>query len=94
VSAERALLAGDAVGIESRLAEGISVAVGTGMLAAHAAVDALESDCFDFDDFGHRIKKNQVGRLLNLNQQISEPFYEVARLEGGLAQWLGSGVNQ
>lgn len=74
-SAERVLLAGDAVGVDRWFGEGISVAIGTGILAAHSAVEGFESGDFSFDDHRRRIRNSAVGELLRRNRVIARSFY-------------------
>ena len=89
-SAERVVLAGDAVGIDPWFGEGISVAVGTGMLAAHAAVYALASGDFSFGGYRERVAASATGWMLRRNRATARAFYRAARRPGGLARWLGA----
>jgi flavin-dependent dehydrogenase len=88
-SAERVLLAGDAVGIDPWFGEGISVAVGTGMLAAHAAAEALATRDFAFRDYRRRIAESATGAMLRRNRATARVFYRAARRPGALARWFG-----
>lgn len=88
--AERVLLAGDAVGVDPWLGEGISTALGTGIVAANAAVDALASEHFDFGDHHERVRESAVGWQLCRNRDMADPFYEAAAKFGGLEPWVGS----
>lgn len=87
-SAERVLLAGDAVGIDPWFAEGISVAIGTGIAAADAAIDALASGRFEFGDYRAAIQRSAVGRALLQKRLASMVFYAAAAERGGLDRWL------
>lgn len=89
--AERVLLAGDAVGIDPWFGEGISVALGTGILAAHAAMRGLASGDFGFEDHGKRIADSAVGWTLRRKQVLAELFYPLARIDGGMGVFLGAG---
>ncbi len=80
-SVARALLVGDAVGIDPLMGEGISVAIGTGMVAAHAIADALRSRDCDFDDYGRRLADSAVGWMLRRNWLSAGVFYR--RLKNG-----------
>lgn len=91
-SAERVLLAGDAVGVDPWLGEGISVALGTGILAAHAAADGLDAGRLDFADHAERIRESAVGWLLGRQRLFAEPFYAAAAQPQGLADFLGQEV--
>lgn len=90
-SAPHVLLAGDAVGIDPWFGEGISVAIGTGILAAHAAADAFERDDFSFPDHRRRIRDSAIGWMLRRHRATARAFYRAAPRAGGLAPWLGSG---
>jgi geranylgeranyl reductase family protein len=91
-SAERVLLAGDAVGIDPWFGEGISVALGTGIIAAHTAAEALASCHFAFGDYARRIEQSAVGWSLRRKQAIAGLFYPAARVPGGMAAFLGGGM--
>ncbi|MCL4683203.1 FAD-dependent monooxygenase [Myxococcota bacterium] len=84
------LLAGDAVGVDPWLGEGISVALGTGILAAHAAADGLAEGCLDFSDHTERVRESAVGWQLERSLAIAEPFYEAAGRTGGLAGFFAA----
>ncbi|MBX3024982.1 FAD-dependent monooxygenase [bacterium] len=90
-SAPHVLLAGDAVGIDPWFGEGISAAIGTGILAAHAAADAFARDDFSFPNHRRRIRDSAVGWMLRRNRATARAFYRAAPHAGGLAPWLGSG---
>ncbi len=88
--APNALLAGDAVGVDPWLGEGISVALGTGILAAHAAADGLETGRLDFSDHAERVRESAVGWQLERSLAVAEPFYEAAARTGGLAEFFAA----
>jgi geranylgeranyl reductase family protein len=90
-SAERVLLAGDAVGVDPWFGEGISVAIGTGILAAHAASEALAEGRFDFAGYRERVRESAVGWRLTRSRLLAEPFYEAAAKPRSLAPWFGNG---
>jgi flavin-dependent dehydrogenase len=90
-SAAHVVLAGDAVGVDPWLGEGISVAIGTGMLAAHAAADAFARDDFSFREHRLRIRDSAVGVQLRRNRAVARGFYRAAPTHGGLAPWFGVG---
>jgi geranylgeranyl reductase family protein len=85
----RVLLAGDAVGLDPWFGEGISVALGTGILAAHAAAAALASGDFDFADHSRRIEASAVGWSLERKRRVADVFYRAAAVPGGLSPLLG-----
>lgn len=74
-SAPRVLLAGDAVGIDPWLGEGISSAIGTGIIAGHFAARALEDGDVGFADYGQRIASSTVGQHLLRNARLAAGFY-------------------
>jgi geranylgeranyl reductase family protein len=90
-SAERVVLAGDAVGIDRWFGEGISVAIGTGILAAHAVVDAFERRDFSFADYSRRVRQSAVGDDLRRRRIAARSFYRAARDHRPLSPWLGAG---
>ena len=90
-SAERVVLAGDAVGVDPLMGEGISVAIGTGMLAGHAVVDAFASGNFDFSDYRGRVAASSVGWVLRRNCMSAGLFYRRLR-EGGSAPFPSQGL--
>jgi flavin-dependent dehydrogenase len=88
-SAERVLLAGDAVGVDRWFGEGISVAIGTGILAAHSAVEGLESGEFSFGDHRRRIRDSAVGETLRRNRAIARSFYRgITQSHDGAGSWI------
>jgi geranylgeranyl reductase family protein len=87
---DRVLLAGDAVGIDPWFGEGISVALGTGILAANAAVDGLACGHLDFSSHAQRIRESAVGWSLERRGRVADAFYRVARIPGALAAFLGA----
>jgi flavin-dependent dehydrogenase len=87
--AERVLLAGDAVGIDPWFGEGISVALGTGILAGHAAASALASGRFDFTDHARCVEESAVGWSLGRKRSVAKVFYRAAAIPGALAPFLG-----
>jgi geranylgeranyl reductase family protein len=89
-SAPHVLLAGDAVGIDPWLGEGISVAIGTGILAAHAATAALASGDCSFATYRRQVRDSAVGWMLRRNRATARSFYRAAPRPCGLAPWLGS----
>jgi geranylgeranyl reductase family protein len=78
-SSERVVLAGDAVGVDPVTGEGISIAIGTGMLAAHATADAFETGDFTFADHNSRIGKSSIGVALRRSWLTAGTFYHRLR---------------
>lgn len=84
------LLAGDAVGVDPWLGEGISVAIGTGILAAHAAADGLETGRLDFSDHTERVRESAIGWQMERSLAVADPFYDAAARAGGLAGFFAA----
>lgn len=74
-SAPRVLLAGDAVGIDPWLGEGISSAIGTGILAGHVAAAAAETGQVGFEDYPMRLSRSSVGEVLQRNLDMAQRVY-------------------
>lgn len=87
-STERVLLAGDAVGVDPWLGEGISGAIGTGMLAAHAAAEAFATADFSFHEHACRIGTSAIGVHLRRCRALARRFYRDATVWTGLASWF------
>jgi flavin-dependent dehydrogenase len=84
-SAPRVLLAGDAVGIDPLMGEGISVAIATGMMAGHAAADAIASGDVEFAGHAQRIAGSPIGQRLQRNWMMGPYFYKRLRDGNALA---------
>lgn len=90
-SAPHVLLAGDAVGIDPWLGEGISVALGSGILAANAATEALADGDFSFAGYAERLRDSGVGWQLCRKRQMADPFYDaVSRVGPGTVSLDGA----
>lgn len=87
-SAAHVVLAGDAVGADPWLGEGISIAIGTGIVAAHATVDAFERNDFSFTGHHRRIRESALGKQLRLNRVRARRVYAG---KGNLAQMFAGG---
>lgn len=88
LSAERVVLAGDAMGTDPWLGEGISSAIGSGMLAARAAAAAFASGDFTNDAYARNVGASVVGWNLRRNRAIARSFYRAATRPDGLGTWL------
>lgn len=82
-SAPHILLAGDAVGVEPLLGEGISSALETGMLAAEAACRAFQSADYSFREYSQEIRTSHKGRSMLLKRRAAERFHA-----GGARWWI------
>lgn len=76
-SAPRVILVGDAAGAEALFGEGISVALGFGMLAAAAIASAFARNDFSFGDYRRRILASPLGRSLTLRWIIAQVTYRM-----------------
>ena len=86
------LLAGDAAGADSLLGEGISFALGYGLLAARALREAFEKDDFSFASYTRQVARSPLGRALRRRRILAKILY---RLDTPLLQrivWSGLGA--
>ncbi len=74
-SAPRVLLAGDAMGTEPLLGEGISHALDSGMRAANAALYALAHHDYTFSSYERQIAWSALGRRLNFKRALAFAAY-------------------
>ncbi|HEY2979724.1 MAG TPA: NAD(P)/FAD-dependent oxidoreductase [Anaerolineales bacterium] len=77
LSAPRVLLAGDAAGVDPIFGEGISIALGYGLIAAHAIVEAFEKRDFSMRSYKRRLLRSALGRALVLRWTITQIFYRL-----------------
>jgi flavin-dependent dehydrogenase len=75
VAAPRALLVGDAAGIEPLLGEGISFALEYGALAAQAIVAARATGNWSFADYGRAVHAGPIGRKIRVLRAGTRLFY-------------------
>jgi flavin-dependent dehydrogenase len=75
VAAPRALLVGDAAGVDPLMGEGISFALEYGVLAADAIVRALERGEFGFDEYSAAVHGGPLGQKLALLDAVARRFY-------------------
>jgi geranylgeranyl reductase family protein len=75
VSAERVLLAGDAVGVDPFVGEGISGALGMGLLAGIYAARALQTARFDFSDYSDTIASSRIGTTMAAAAHAADRVY-------------------
>ncbi|MBI5480845.1 MAG: geranylgeranyl reductase family protein [Deltaproteobacteria bacterium] len=78
------LLAGDALGVNPLSGEGISPALWQGILAADAALDALQRRDFGFGGYALAVRRATVGRELNVDRRLAGMLYGA----GGVTRWL------
>lgn len=71
----RALLVGDAAGVDPMMGEGISVAFEHGKLAAHAIARLLDGDERALADYDHAVHAGPLGRKLKRLASAARHFY-------------------
>ena len=64
MSVPRVLFVGDAAGADPFLGEGISIALGYGLLAAREIGKAFQRNEFSFNDYRRRVLKSALGQVL------------------------------
>jgi menaquinone-9 beta-reductase len=96
-AADRILLAGDAAGADVIFGEGISQALGYGVLAAEAVREAFASDDFSFRSYRARILKSRMGQALTLRAWFANILYRLRHPIwqsiiwhhlGGILEWV------
>ena len=75
LAAPRALLVGDAAGVDPLMGEGISFALEYGILAAEAVVDARRRGDYSFSAYGPAVRRGALGRKLRRLEQATRFFY-------------------
>jgi flavin-dependent dehydrogenase len=76
-SVPRVILVGDAAGADGIFGEGISVALGYGLIAAKAIRDAITKDDFSFRDYRKRILFSPLGQALTIRTGITHILYHL-----------------
>jgi len=77
VSAPRVLLAGDAAGVCAFFAEGISIAIGYGRIAAESIARGFATDDLSFADYRPALAKSPLGRSLWRRWLLANAVYRV-----------------
>jgi menaquinone-9 beta-reductase len=77
-SAYRALLVGDAAGIDPLFGEGITCALALGMLAAEISHEALGTRNFAFTDYERRIHSSPIGKMIRRRRIVARRLYRGA----------------
>jgi len=75
LSASRALLVGDAAGVDPLFGEGISLALGYGFLAAGELARAFSAGDFTFNGYKQRVMRSALGRTLLARWVIARILY-------------------
>lgn len=71
----RVLLAGDAAGVDTLFAEGISYAMEYGAVVAEAVDDAFARHDFSFADYRDRLLRHRLGRSLRRRAFVAKHLY-------------------
>ena len=77
VSVPRALLVGDAVGADPIFGEGISMALGYGVIAAREVSDSIQRNEFSFDRYKRRLVWSGLGQTLFARWFITQIIYPI-----------------
>src|SRR5687767_6554623 len=75
ISVARVLLVGDAAGADPLLGEGISMALGYGLLAAREIVESFQQNDFSFNGYRSRVLGSTLGRSLLVRWAITHIIY-------------------
>lgn len=76
-SVPRVLLAGDAAGADGIFGEGISIALGYGLLAARCIQAAVRSGDFSFRDYRRQVLLSPLGMALSMRTAITQVLYHL-----------------
>ena len=75
LSVARVLLVGDAAGADPLLGEGISIALGYGLLAAQEIAESFQRNEFSFNGYRRRVLKSALGRALLMRWILARGIY-------------------
>ena len=73
----RVILVGDAAGADGIFGEGISIALGYGLIAAQLIRDAFARNDFSFGDYRRRILLSPLGQALTIRSGITHILYHL-----------------
>ncbi len=73
----RVILVGDAAGADGIFGEGISIALGYGLIAAELIRDAIARNDFSFRDYRRRILLSPLGQALTIRTGITHILYHL-----------------
>ena len=73
----RVLLVGDAAGVDPIFGEGISLALGYGVVAAAELARAFMAGDFSFKEYGRRVRRSPLGRSLLARWVIARILYRL-----------------
>lgn len=77
VSVPRVLLVGDAAGADAIFGEGISMALGYGVIAAREIAESFQRGEFSFRGYKRRLARSGLGQSLNARWFISQVVYSL-----------------
>ena len=77
MSVPRVLLVGDAAGADPFLGEGISIALGYGVLAAREIGEAFQRNEFSFNGYRRRVLKSALGQVLIARWIVAQIVYSL-----------------
>ncbi|AKT38671.1 NAD(P)/FAD-dependent oxidoreductase [Chondromyces crocatus] len=83
----RALLVGEAAGIDPLFGEGIAQAIAYGVLAGAYLAPRLDAGALDFTDWDQHIQRSRLGADLRVRRRLVRRFYgrDRVRIERGVA---------
>jgi flavin-dependent dehydrogenase len=76
MSVPRVLLVGDAAGADPFLGEGISIALGYGVLAAREIDEAFQRNNFSFNGYRRRVLRSALGQVLVARWIVAHVVYQ------------------
>jgi len=77
MSAPRVLLVGDAAGADPLFGEGISIALGYGVIAAHEIQESIQRNEFSFRGYKRRVVRSALGQTLIARWVIAYIVYPI-----------------
>jgi flavin-dependent dehydrogenase len=77
MSMPRVLLVGDAVGADAIFGEGISMALGYGVIAAQEIVESFQRGEFSFNGYKRRVARSGLGQTLFVRWLITQVIYSL-----------------
>jgi flavin-dependent dehydrogenase len=79
-SRHRVLFVGDAAGVDPLFGEGITSALGLGIIAAQSAFDALRDQDFSFSNYERRIRRSAIGSMMCRRHMVARRLYSYPKL--------------
>jgi len=94
LSQPRVILVGDAAGADPLFGEGISFALGYGVVAAEAINDAFTHQDFSFATYGDMVRRHSLFKHLNIRTRLAkiaylmQKFPRIVRFGFAVAPWI------